>query len=368
MFNATAVPSEMTMTLPEALAAAGHAAPSADNSQPWRFYANSRSLIISYDRNRVQGTTFPAKAHATQLAIGGVIEHIAQAADALGISLDIEKFPRDCPFGDCYARIFWKKSSLLVPSPLKHPLQNRQTNRFAFSTTPIPKETLKTLGKLTINNAEIILFTHKKTIDLLAELVRSATEVRFQTREIHEWLSSSLRFSESEVSKYADGLDVRTLDLPPGGRQFLRIISDWKRIETLNKVGIYKLLAKIDAAPVRKAPAIVAIVGEATPTGALDAGRLLSRVWIRLNTSGIAVHPYFVVPDQIFRLGENAVPRHLRTQIQGVEQETRRILGLTRNQALYMLLRVGYPTRKAPRSHRLPMEKVFTDLTRNPLE
>jgi hypothetical protein len=355
-------PSTVETALHLKLADAGHTAPSADNSQPWHLCWDGTTLAISYDRQRVQGLTFPAWAPATLLAIGGVLEHISQAAEALETTISLDMLPHECESPDCYAKIQIPETSPTNHDLKKHPLYKRHTNRFRFSTAPVPPDVLLALEDMSQGTAHVTTLLGKQEKATVAQLVRSAGEVRFQTREIHEWLGASLRFSEADVRK-ADGLDVRTIDLPPGGRQFLKFISDWKRIRLLNKLGTYKILANIDAAPVEKSPAIMAFTGEDTTTGAIDAGRLLSRVWIHLNSQGLAVHPYYVVSDQIFRLGENAVPQHLVNQIQDVNQRTRGFFGLAENQALYMLLRVGYPTREAPHSQRLPLEKVFTDLT-----
>lgn len=349
----------------KSLAEAGHTAPSADNSQFWHFYYDGESLTINYDNQRVKGLTFPAWAPATLLSIGGVIENVLQAAEALELPIEAEILPSDSAMPDCYARFPLQDTGEPHRDLTGHAIFGRHTNRFRFNTKSIPEEIHVRLEQLSEGTARALSFMTRQEIKAVARLIQSATEVRFQTREIHEWLKASLRFSAADVKK-ADGLDVRTLDLPPGGRQFLKIISDWRHIRLLNKVGIYRMLGNIDAAPVKKAPAIVAIIGEDSTAGALDAGRLLSRIWIELNAQGLGVHPYFVVPDQIFRLKEKAVPEHLVTQIQDLEHETKRLFGLTDTQALYMLLRVGYPTKEAPRSLRLPLEKVFTDLSRSP--
>lgn len=346
----------------EKLVTAGHKAPSADNSQPWHFLWDGAELLIGYARERVQGLTFPPWGPATLLSIGAVIENISQAAAALGAPLEIELLPETRPLSDCYASIRMGDAYGQSEHLGEHPLFQRHTNRFAYRKDPIAPEILSQLETSTEGLARISTFTGKPKVRAWAEQVRIASEVRFQTREIHEWLGASLRFSEADVKK-ADGLDARTLDLPPGGRQFLRFISDWKRIRVLNKIGIYRLLAGIDAAPLKKAPCIVAVTGREGTQGALDAGRLLARIWIHLNSLGIAVHPYFVVADQFFRLKEGAIPGKLAGRIREVMPNTRKLTGLAEGEALYMLLRVGYPTREAPRSLRLPIERVFTDLT-----
>lgn len=339
---------------------AGHAAPSADNSQPWHFHLYGENLFINYDAPRVQGLTFPAWAPATLLSIGGVIENISQAASGPGLALRINPLPNECPLPDCYAQIEVPNYPPPDRNQEQHRLFQRHTNRFRFKNTPVPIDVLNSLESMAEGDAKVIPFTTRPDIRTLAQLAQSASEVRFQTKEIHEWLGKSLRFSTADVEK-ADGLDVRTLDLPPGGRHFLEFISDWKRIRILNKVGIYKMLAKIDSTPLKKAPGILAIVGRQGELGALEAGRLLTRAWIHLNSEGIAVHPYYVVPDQIFRLKEGGVPEHLVAQIQEVASRAEQVFDLDHDRVIYMMLRIGYPTREPLRSRRLPLSVVYTN-------
>ena len=79
-------------------------------------------------------------------------------------------------------------------------------------------------------------------------------------------------------------------------------------MKLLNKIGMYKLLSAIDSSPVHSGPGVMAIIAPIGSFGTIDAGRLLSRQWTLLNQSGLAVHPYYVVADQLARLRTNQVP------------------------------------------------------------
>ena len=344
------------------LAKCGHAAPSADNSQPWRFVWNGESLFISYDIERVQGLTFPPDNPAILLSIGGVIENISQITFSSEIPINLFTFPENSQLQHCYAQIDVLDITNNIRLYGQHPLFQRHTNRFPYKKEKIATNILQTLTELSAGNSRIRVFSETDPIRAVAKLIRTASEVRFQTREVHDWLGKSLRFSEEAV-KNADGLDVRTLDLPPGGNLFLRIISDWRRVKILNRIGTYKLLAAIDSGPINKAPAVVAIIGDVGKKGAVDAGRILSRLWIGLNSYGIAVHPYYVVSDQLTRLQEGKVPEKLVCRAEEINIQCKQFFDLGEDEILYMLLRIGYPTCQPPRSLRLPLERVFTDLT-----
>jgi hypothetical protein len=341
-------------------------APSADNSQPWHFTWDGSYLGFCYDVNRVSGLTFQADDPATLLSVGAAIENLSQAADYLGLRFEyLDMSDTDLNAGN-YFRVQLKSDKIpeLPDSVDDIPLFGRHTNRFSFNKQAIQKGLFTSITSGHELNANARIITEPDKIKSIANLVRNASEIRFQTREVHEWLGKSLRFSTKEVLS-GDGLDVATLDLPPGGALFLKFISDWRRMNTLNRIGAFKVLSMIDSAPISKAPALVAITSPSGANNVVDAGRLLTRIWTRLNAAGVAVHPYYVIPDQLQRLRQNRIPDHLITQAQILETEADRIFELNSDSMeLRMLLRIGYPKKKPVRSRRLPLETVFTDISR----
>lgn len=340
----------------------GHQAPSADNSQPWHFIWDGSLLSIKYDTPRVEGKTFPANNPATLLSLGAAIENIYLISNSYEIKCCHSVTFEDLSSTHAKAIIdFQSTPQLALPDPLNnHPVVNRHTNRFAYHSKTLPKLAVNHLEKLTRGSARLLLIDNKASVHKAGKLVELASNIRFQTKEVHEWLGKSLRFTKDDVKK-ADGLDVRTLDLPPGGSAFLKFISSWNRMKVLNQIGAYRLLAKIDAAPIKAAPAILAVIAPATPQGAIDAGMLMCNAWTYLNNEDIAIHPYYVVADQLTRLRENTVPEQLINSARDIEQQCQAALDLKEDETLHMFLRAGYPKKVPPRSLRLPEDLVFTD-------
>lgn len=351
------MPSKTIITF---LAQAAHHAPSADNLQPWRFDWDGQTLSVSYDSDRVGNSTFRADSPATLLAFGAVLENLSQAAEALKIDLKPQissEFGVNTPV--VFKTSIERKDKLTVPAD-SLPLFKRHTNRLSYLPKPLPSNLTSLLKKRTLEKARVVILENKSEINMIAYLVRKASEVRFQIQEIHEWLGKSLRFG-AEAGKARNGLDVLTLDLPLGGTLLLRLIKDWRRMAFLNRFGLYKLMAAIDAAPVRKAPALLGIISPSKTNDLIDAGRLMNRIWIHLNSENIAVHPYYVVADQIHRLQEACVPDRLTSQVTILEEKSRRIFHLQENERLQMLFRAGYPKSQPNLSKRLPLETVFAD-------
>jgi hypothetical protein len=170
----------------------------------------------------------------------------------------------------------------------------------------------------------------------------------------------SLRFSEVDVAK-GDGLDINTLLLPPGGKSFLRLVSDWRRMEAFNRFGGYKLLAKEEAKLVRKAPALIAVIAPRHNRGLFASGQLMARAWTLLNTKQVAVHPYFAISDQLNRLQEGLIPPRLIAKAKDLHEACKQVFDYDEAESLHMLLRLGYPKAEPVRSRRLPLDLLIKE-------
>ena len=343
------------------LAEAARVAPSADNSQPASLVFTGDELILRH-RHGSTGDHGPGPADpATLLGIGTTIENIAAAAEQMGVTLQLTLDGEDTVYGR-----FTAQGPLPGTASLErdHPLFQRHTNRHAYQKRQLPEEVLASLRAMREEHAHLLALESREARRALAETVKRATEIRFRVKETHEWLAASLRYSEAEVER-GDGLDVRTLNLPPGGSLFLRLTASWQRMQFLNRLGIYKLMAAMDAAPLSSAPAVLALQAPADWRGALTAGRLLCRCWSYLNAEGLAVHPYYVITDQLYRAETGLLPAEFAEQAAAIEEETRRVCEIESGNRLYILLRVGYPKREARHARRLPISEIYSDTSEN---
>ena len=338
------------------LVALAHTAPSADNSQPWHFMWDGTCLSLKYDFQRVAGKTFPASSPATLLSMGAVIEIIMMAATDWQMSPELQLSENPGEDNGNYATFTFGRESSEIADV--HPAATRHTNRHAYQVKQIPDEIGLAQEKLREGSARCTLITDRANISQISHIVRIASEIRFRTKEVHQWLERSLRFSQASASQ-GDGMDVSTLGLPPGGKLFLRLICSWNRMYYLNKIWVYKLVSAIDSAPVKSAPGLIAITSRASPRGTLDAGRLLARSWIGLNQDGLAVHPYYVIADQLARHSVGQIPEELIHTADKVEKLSLNAFSLKKEDTLHMLLRVGYPKKQAVLSQRLPLSNIF---------
>ena len=336
------------------LAEAARAAPSADNSQPWQFSCNATHFFCHYSARSALDPFGPG-GHATLLSVGAVAENLHQLLGGR-IEPALEDLAQGAPYF----------SVPLIDPPssaagVSHPLFVRHTNRFPFKRQPVPTALIAELATMFEGPTRLVLLGEQSARNRLADIAKTCCQARFCNRELHEWLMDSLRWP-NEQRESDDGLDVNTLDLPPGGRRFMRFIRPWQRLERLNHwLGLYRVMALAEVQPLRQGPLIACVVGEETPQGSFSAGRLMQRTWLHLNSRGWAVHPFYVVPDQYTRLRAGRLPDPWVAPVTRALADLPALVGLSHGERMHMALRIGLPTKTPPRSRRLALDRLLFD-------
>lgn len=324
-------------------------APSADNSQPWCFDWDGTTLTC---RVRRRGG-FPADYHATKLALGAAAENLLRSMHSLGLNATswyIGTPKEDGIFaqGPVTGRTNDIDSSNIPLWKLRH------TNRLPYHPEIDPAIGHR-LADCQVNQVGVRVITGSG-IRHTANWIKQASEIRFQTPEVNKWFAASLRYGNSP-EEMTDGLHVNTLALPPGGVALLKLMSDWGRMQWLNRMHAYKLFAVIEAANFQKTPLVIAIIGSSDKTAAFDAGRCLQQVWLRVTELGLSAHPYYVVSDLLNRLESGSVPSQCVMQALALQASIR--AELDHDTTLHCLLRVGKPIGKIQISGRMPFSSLM---------
>lgn len=345
-----------TLEVVRYLVEAARAAPSADNSQPFQFVWDGSTLTVMFSPERGGSGIFGPYDHATLIALGALLENMRQAALAIDLPLRWDWQDRG---SGVYCSTAVPDGALLAEDVGVLPLFARHTNRFAYKSMRIPDEVLRRLPEDAEADIHLVSSVAPETRRCLVQLARVSAESRFCSEDLHRWLIKSLRFHRN-LEPSPDGLDISTLNLPPGGELFMKAIGDWGRMRLFNRFGLYKVLAAVEVQLLAKAPLLVSVVGRRDFSGTVAAGQLLGRAWTYLNSVGLAVHPYYVITDQVERLQKNLVPMAQVAGISQMKQSLTKALDLADGEILHMLLRVGYPERAAPRSGRLPLSRLLS--------
>lgn len=349
---------------------AANRSPSADNSAPWMLEIKNEALTVSYASDRAGGKTFSSDNPATIMAMGALQENLIQVFAALNCSV-VWEIPEQLDLS-CQNPVFFKSvynfnclddKEKIVKEEI--PLFKRHTNRCSFLPELHDRSVLEGLQNLNSGEARVVIIEQRPDINRIAKLVYKASKIRFRTQESVESLAKSLRFENGSLDQvHGDGLDLNCLGLPPGGSAFLRLITSWPRLNMLNKLGFYKLISSIDSAPIKAAPVLVAIISSPDYKSTLSAGRLMEKVWIELNLQNIAVHPYYVISDQLYRRRCGLFSEKIKTEADQVYKEAAELFQLKPDETLQMLFRIGKPKTPPVLSKRLPVNEVCPQISK----
>jgi len=330
-------------------------APTADNSQPICYTVNNRehSILSGFDRDRCAGFFLGSDSHAYQISLGANLENGLRFCHHHNLANRYEVYDKD--INNLSYKITFNNDTE-AENDIPTEILGRHTNRWPYKLDAISEELLTVCSSFAEGDVSITILTQPDDRKQLAALIGLASEMRFQTPEIHNWLYETLRMTPTEVAGN-DGLDIKTIALPPGGKLLLSFIKDWKRMSFLNHYfGMYKMMAKIEAQAILAAPAIAIVHGGHYRRDAFDGGRVMERLWLHANSNGLAVHPYYVLTDQLVRMSEQTLMEKLKPYESKLNQGIQKILDSDRFP--HMVLRVGYPKREVIKSKRLSMDLV----------
>jgi|GEM_PF-392224 len=347
------------------LVRAAMAAPSPDNNQPWLFgYAGDR-LAVWLDRRRA----LPSDVNGMfdLMAVGAAMENIAIAATQLGLQADVEyRLAGALGAGTqpvLAATIGFRPGG--SRDPLLPHLLSRCTCRRLYRSEPPPPAALEAMSAAAGRFAGVDLgwATDLAALRRYAALIARTDLLRLAYRPFHEELFRQLRFTAAEAQASGDGLDVRTLELPPGGKLLLWALRWWPLMRWLHRLGLGWLLVVPSALAVWRSGALGILVADQADSKAfLQGGRALQRVWLEADRQRLAVQPLgspaiFFAHQRL--LGGRNLPAGHRRILPGLIERFEALAPWVSGRTLLMVFRVGWSKPASFRSLRRPVEAVY---------
>jgi nitroreductase len=332
---------------------AGIAAPSADNSQPWRFAWTGDALDVRIDPDR-SGHVSDTRYVLSDLATGACLENMLVHARSRGWGADLEIFPQqDDPLW--VARIRWRRDGGDRPEPLAAAIEQRHTDRRFPWRGPISADTRARLDAQArrIPGARLWWPQTARERKAAQGLIREAEALRFKSPTLHAELFSSIRFSAGWHTACEEGLPPAALAVEPPLRPMFQAMRRPGVMATFNRLGAAAMLGWRSAwVPIRLSPGLCLVAVASTGRAdVLSGGRALQRVWLQATLEGLSVQPY--AAPGVLSLG--FVP--LEPALQQSRSRLASALGdLAETGAGLVFLRLGY-TRSPPagRSGRRPL-------------
>ncbi|MHB1038347.1 MAG: hypothetical protein ACYC35_08075 [Pirellulales bacterium] len=341
-------------------------APSPDNNQPWRFAYRGDRLLVYDDPAR--GLPSDIGSMYGLMALGAAVENICLAAGQMGYEPRVEFLAapsspsRGAEAGPVAAIGFTPGGT---PDPLVACLATRLTNRKPYAFRAVDTGRLQVLERVLGESPDLRVdwVSDRRRIRALARLMAASDRIRFEYEPFHEELNRQLRFTPKEADQTRDGLDLRTLEVPPGTSLLLRFLRPWNRMRLLNRVGLSRLLTIPSAVSVWRSGTLGAItVGKPEGESFLNGGRVFQRLWLAVAQEGLALQPLGSLPIFLAHLEQDQARRlsepHRRL-VGRLAARFREIVPETQGRTLLMLFRLGQAGEPRFRSLRRSVEEVF---------
>jgi len=335
---------------------AGTLAPSADNSQPWRFEVEAEAVRLRVDPTRAHSVSDVDRA-LTHISCGAVIENMAVAAAALGQEARITLFPRPDD-RDLVAELRWVPGSP-GSDDLARAIPDRHTNRKFYRRQAVPAAALDHLAReaRAFPGAALDWLTDPRSRAAALRLMRQAEAERFRREPLHQELFRTIRFDVGWRRPAEEGLPPGALEVELPARPFFGALRHWAVMSTLNRLGAHRILGWRSAdLPARIAPAFgVLTIPSASAESVILGGRALQRVWLRATALGLALQPFCaatILPLQLGLTG-SPIPEGILRQLSD------RLAALTGRRPGIAFLRVGYAPPSRIRTGRRSVESFL---------
>lgn len=268
-------------------------APSGDNTQPWRFEILGEEHILVHGLDTRDHVVYDLDGHASQLAIGALLETMAIAASATGRTATIQRRP-DTPETHLLFDVRFQPEAGMTPDPLLPCIETRVVQRRPMSIRPLNAEQKQALAGSLPEGYSVIWYEGFAQRWRLARLMFDNAKVRLTIPEAYavhksviEW---GAQFSTDKIPGQAVGVDPLTA-------HFMRwVMASWARVGFFNTYlfGHLPPRLQLDLLPGLRCGAHFALIAPAPLISVDDyiaAGRAMQRFWLTATRVGWLIQP-----------------------------------------------------------------------------
>lgn len=268
-------------------------APSGDNTQPWRFEIKGSGHVVVHGHDTRAHCVYDLDGHPSQLSLGALLETMAIAASAHGLSTSTRR-RLDMPEANPTFDVFFQTDSRVARDPLLSFIPLRSVQRRPMSMRALTRQEKARVEAAAGNDYEILWLegfgTKLRTALLMfhnAKLRLTMPEAYQVHRDVIEW---DARYSEDRIPDQALGVDALT------ARLMRFVMQSWQRVEFFNTylAGTWMPRIQMDFIPGMACAAHFVIKARKPPATIDDyiaAGRTVQRVWLTLTQLGLALQP-----------------------------------------------------------------------------
>ncbi|HVW63643.1 MAG TPA: ThiF family adenylyltransferase [Nitrosospira sp.] len=342
-------------------------APSGDNTQPWRFEVVDEHHVVVHGFDTRDDCVYDLDGHASQIAIGALLETMDIAATAHGLRMNALRrmeAPESRPIID----VHFQPDPDLRPSKLIPYITYRSVQRRSMSSRPLsPREKdrlEKALDSSSDSSYRILWLEGFDARMKAARLMFNNAKLRLTMPEAYEvhrriiqWNS---RFSEDKVPDQSLGID------PVTARLMHWVLGSWERVRFFNRflAGTLAPRIQMDFIPGLACGAHFVILGERPAESIddyIDAGRAVQRFWLTATRLGLQLQPEItpLIFSRYVRSGlEFTKVKKLDQFARTLSGQTERLIGKEETTQAVFMGRIGAGPASWSRSLRLPLGRL----------
>ncbi len=265
--------------------------PSGDNAQPWRFKWDGARLLVLHSA-KLATHSLNRKNHASQIALGTVIESIRLSASQHGFTIDTRLTLENEQELAAWANIGFTFSGVTA-DPLASMISLRCTDRRAYQGGTLDQELLNEIAQAQSRFSGCAVHIQTQQTSAFMKYFLKTEKMLWSNRKIVGDLGKWLRLSKKEVAKEATGMSWKNIGLNKAEAFMFRLIRRFPQIPGFLWSLGFGLRIKQDAKKaINSSAALVCFsVTETTPEAFCQLGQLSFRTWLLLNAYGMGVQP-----------------------------------------------------------------------------
>lgn len=272
------------------ICAAAVAAPSGDNSQPWRFVFRAPDVLEFHAIPEKDNVLLNVDESGTLIALGAAIQNAELEAKALGFNPEVQYDGEN----SLIATFILHKGGILSDEEknLHQAILLRHSNRKEYKKISLAGEDreylLRAAGK--VPGISFSLVEEQESKNLISRALTTMEEIALKNKSLHNLFFESIFWSKERNAAGESGLYIHTLELPPPARLLFKILQYWPVANLLAQIGLPKMVAEINAKQNASASALgVLALDKFNRASYVEAGRLLERVWLAATSCGMSL-------------------------------------------------------------------------------
>ena len=268
-------------------------APSGDNTQPWCFEILGEEHILVHGFDTRDHVVYDLDGHASQLAIGALLENICIAASGEGRGASIKR-RLNTPDTHLLFDVHLQHLGDTTPSPLLPYIKTRVVQRRPMSTLSLSAEQKQILADSLPQGYTVQWHDDLSARWRIAKILFSSAKIRLIIPEAYavhkaviEW---GAQFSTDKIPGQAVGVDALT-------ERFMHwVLASWERVEFFNTyfLGHIPPRLQLDLLPGLLCGAHFALIAPVRPKTVDDyisAGRAMQSFWLSATRLGWLAQP-----------------------------------------------------------------------------